>query len=279
MNSRALQFAKLMDNLFRRADQAGRANRLGRDELAFARLQEGAMAVMNLAEARIPGQAEILDPRQVLIPYVGEIGRDHLVLASRLLPDFVGEMQNGRDPRAGLLDHALVGQLFAGPEHAGADQRRGAVKYFVMRRLTEKNPSYDLFVHVDFPPPAGIQLPASVVYVFEFMRNGRWSPFYVGETGGFRDRMHDYERAHFAAQTDFQVGEAVRFFASHGYWVRVGYEEVQEIERPARERAVIRQKLWAGARLLNCFPGYNYRVADEQEERTAVRRFCWTLIP
>jgi hypothetical protein len=133
---------------------------------------------------------------------------------------------------------------------------------------------------VDFPLPANVNFPPdlSVVYVLEFMAVGQWNSFYVGQTGNFTHRMHDYEQAAFAAQTDFQVGEAVEFFESQGYPVRVCYEEVNEDARAERERALIRQKLIEGARLLNCFPGYDYHVANEQEERTAVHRFCRTMI-
>ena len=40
------------------------------------------------------------------------------------------------------------------------------------------------------------------------------------------------------------------------------------------EKAIIRQLVLSGVRLLNCLPRYDYLEATDGEERIAVQRFC-----
>src|SRR5579875_220078 len=83
------------------------------------------MTIVNLSEALVGRQTEILHPRDVFLPFVGEVWRYQLWSLPEILPDFVGEMQNRGDHRAGLIDDTIVGELLPRPEDAASNQGGG----------------------------------------------------------------------------------------------------------------------------------------------------------
>src|SRR6185295_16796425 len=76
------------------------------------------MTIVNLPVACRLGKAEILHALNIFAPHVGEMRGDEVVLLSRLLPDFIEEMQFAHYPRPGFVDYALVGELLSGTEYA-----------------------------------------------------------------------------------------------------------------------------------------------------------------
>jgi hypothetical protein len=88
--------------------------------------------------------------------------------------------------------------------------------------------------------------------------------------------MEDYCLAQFQASTDFRVGEAVSYLrGTKGYQIVLRYRASAE---PAKdEYHLIRKLQLSGFRLLNDLLGYNYRTAQETDERAAVQQFCDVL--
>src|SRR5689334_18551195 len=85
------------------ADHTGCANRLGRYEAALIGLHEGAMAVVDLAEAGVLRQAVGLDPLKVALPYIREMRRDQSVVFALFQPDLVEKMQLASHPRTSFV--------------------------------------------------------------------------------------------------------------------------------------------------------------------------------
>lgn len=115
------------------------------------------------------------------------------------------------------------------------------------------------------------------VYVFCWIRDGVESQFYVGQTKRLAGRMNDYRLAQFAACTDFRVGEAVRYLRdSKKCRIVVRYRTSAAMRKD--EYGLIRELQLSGVRLMNEFSSYDYRTANETEERAAVQRFCDVII-
>lgn len=135
------------------------------------------------------------------------------------------------------------------------------------------------FTVVDFPSLTH-SLPETrdgYVYVFCWIRDAISIPFYVGQTKRLAGRMNDYCLAQFSACTDFRVGEAVRYLRdSKNCRIVVRYKMSTEVRR--EEYSLIRELQLSGVRLLNDFSSYDYRTANEAEERTAVQRFCDVIV-
>ncbi len=112
----------------------------------------------------------------------------------------------------------------------------------------------------------------SAVYLIFFIKNDKKIPFYVGETGRFQGRVGDYVSAHFKASTDFRVGETIRYLQEKGCKVIIKYKSSQDRKREQDEIIKYFQSL--GHRLLNDLSGYNYKTANEDEEREKIKRFC-----
>lgn len=118
----------------------------------------------------------------------------------------------------------------------------------------------------------------SVVYVVICKKGSTSVPFYVGESADFQRRMADYRRADFNAQTDFKVGEAVKYFKSEGCQIEIAIRKDigNRKSEENRLKMVMRSHDY---RLLNDFPGYDYRRADSQHERTRIQHeFCDELL-
>jgi hypothetical protein len=136
----------------------------------------------------------------------------------------------------------------------------------------------DDFNLVDFPPPRG-----GFVYIFYWVADGKWTPFYVGEADCFQTRMTDYSRKQFSSSTDFNVGEAAEYLNSKNYHVKVKYRLSDD--RYKEEDDLIRDLRSKGFKLMNGQLGYDYHTASKEErsakileQRTRVRRFCDDMI-
>jgi hypothetical protein len=108
------------------------------------------------------------------------------------------------------------------------------------------------------------------VYVLFWSDGSREIPFYVGETSQIWSRMNDYYWADFDAPTDFRVGEAIRYLHSKGLAVKVRYHRSED--RHADEAGLIAQ-LRTQAPLLNGERAYDYKKANEANERTRIREW------
>jgi len=132
---------------------------------------------------------------------------------------------------------------------------------------------------VDFPPHAR-SLPETsddYVYAFCWILDGVESPFYVGQTKRLAGRMNDYRMAQFAACTDFRVGEAVKYLRdSKKCRIIVRYKVSAEMRKD--EHALIRELHLSGVGLLNDLSGYNYRTANQTQEKAAVHKFCEVML-
>jgi len=132
---------------------------------------------------------------------------------------------------------------------------------------------------LDFPLSARSlpETPDGYVYVLCWIRNGAESAFYVGQTKRLARRMNDYRVAQFAACTDFRVGEAVRYLRD-GKKCRIVVRYKVSTEMRKEEYGLIRELHLSGVRLMNDFSSYDYRMANETEERVAVQKFCDVII-
>ena len=144
---------------------------------------------------------------------------------------------------------------------------------------SDMTPTFDGFTAVDFPPLKNFAPihADGFVYTLFWCHSGLDVPFYVGETGRLVERMNDYCVAGFRACTDFRAGEAIRYLREvKNYRIVARYKPSES--RKNDEKNLIRQLLLLGVRLLNSFPSYNYRVANETDERTAIQNYCDMLI-
>ena len=121
--------------------------------------------------------------------------------------------------------------------------------------------------------PFPLETRSGVVYVLFWELGEERKPFYVGRTTRFLGRMEDYDSAEFSAQTDFKVGEAIKFLKEiMGLSVVVGSRRSDNVK--ADEQALINSLHAAGVPLLNTLRGYRYKTADAEEQRLKVHEFC-----
>ena len=116
----------------------------------------------------------------------------------------------------------------------------------------------------------------SAVYVLIYKKKDTSIPFYVGETDNFYVRMRDYMLPQLAASTDFKVGEAVKYFRAKGMEIEVAVcKDISDKDkRRDEERNMCEVLRHHGYRLLNDLKGYNYKIANRQDERDRVWQFC-----
>lgn len=122
------------------------------------------------------------------------------------------------------------------------------------------------FSAVNFPPKSG----TGFIYILCWLSGDEEVPFYVGETQSIWGRLNDYYWAQFQAPTDFRVGEAVRYLSTKNIHVVARYKP--SVDRSCKERAIINELRAEGRRLLNDLPVYDYRTADEEQERIGVQK-------
>jgi len=131
--------------------------------------------------------------------------------------------------------------------------------------------TFSNFTNIDFPKHK------EIVYILYFREKvgGDDIPLYVGETSRGVGRFGDYISAKFTAATDFKVGEAIRYLKSLGFEVRIKYNESNN--RKTEERTIINQ-LQRKSRLLNELKGFQYTVANENDERLKIQKYMDILI-
>ena len=64
----------------------------------------------------------------------------------------------------------------------------------------------------------------NIIYIVGLDTETGFCPFYVGESGRNIGRLGDYVSAQFTASTDFNVGQAAKYFAAKGFRVAVFYK-------------------------------------------------------
>jgi hypothetical protein len=106
--------------------------------------------------------------------------------------------------------------------------------------------------------------PNGEVYVLFYLSAHGETPFYVGQTVRFNERMGDYQAAQFAASTDFKVGQVIKYLTNLGY--RVVARHKASGDRRTDERDIIKSLAEKGFNLLNSLEGYDYRKADRSVE-------------
>jgi hypothetical protein len=135
--------------------------------------------------------------------------------------------------------------------------------------------NFEAFTAVDFPP-INREVP-KFVYVLFWVTESQQVPFYVGQTSRIWGRLDDYYWGTFWASTDFRIGEAIRYLNTKAHRVVVKYKGSED---PRGEEARIIEDLRrAGYTLLNGIGGFDFRKADESEERLKVHRFIDGLLP
>lgn len=121
---------------------------------------------------------------------------------------------------------------------------------------------YSDFTEIEFP------IDSDIIYVLLYVKGEERVPFYVGQSQRNIGRFGDYVRAGFKASTDFKVGEAVKYLKANGYKVIINYKNARD--RLLEEKRLIETLTMNGHRLLNELSGYDYRIADENEERKRI---------
>jgi hypothetical protein len=141
-------------------------------------------------------------------------------------------------------------------------------------RRKARSMTFNEFTAIEFAP-SNPSFPG-FIYVLFWVRNGVEQPFYVGQTKTIWRRLDDYYWAQFQACTDFRVGEAVKYFSSKSYSIMVKYKACTDSLK--EERKVIDGLHLENRLLLNDFRSYNYRTADEEQERAALKKFIDCLV-
>lgn len=130
-------------------------------------------------------------------------------------------------------------------------------------------PLFEGFNDIEFP------LYRDIVYAIYFREHDKDTYFYVGESSRHIGRIGDYLSAKFSAPTDFKVGETIKYLLSIGYEVGVKYKESQS--RKVDEKSVL-DELRKNNKMLNDLPGYDYKTADERQERLKIHEFIRGLV-
>ena len=130
-------------------------------------------------------------------------------------------------------------------------------------------------------PDKNLSCPA--VYTFSFMKDKKYSRFYIGETKCFVSRMNDYRRGNDSASTDFSVHIAIKWFLENGCKIEVkgdcSYGGAQKDELKSAllkaEKKQIKEAASSGKWLLNYLPSYNYKETDGAViHKASVEGFC-----
>ena len=133
---------------------------------------------------------------------------------------------------------------------------------------------------LDFSGFAELAFPeqADIVYVLCFKRQGSNDciPFYVGESSRHVGRFGDYVSKNFSASTDFKVGQAVIQLRKRNCEVLIRYKATNE--RRAEEKSWIDSIEQSGLQLLNRLPGYNYAMANKDDELKRVTEFVTKVL-
>ena len=109
------------------------------------------------------------------------------------------------------------------------------------------------------------------VYVICIKKHGKNIPIYVGETRRMFERIRDYFDPSFDAQTDFKIGIALKHILDKGYEISILHKTSES--RKAEEKKILTKLKANGYVLLNDLKGYDYKTANENNEREKICRF------
>jgi hypothetical protein len=136
--------------------------------------------------------------------------------------------------------------------------------------------NFEGFTALDFPP-INLDIP-KFVYVLCWVGESEEVPFYVGQTSRIWGRLDDYYWATLSAPTDFRVGEAVRYLHTKGYLVVVKYKSIADSRRAESDIIEELHRLRGATTLLNDLSGFDWKKADELEERRRIHAFIDILL-
>lgn len=136
--------------------------------------------------------------------------------------------------------------------------------------------NFEGFTVVEFPPMN--REISRFVYVLCLVDSSVEVPFYVGQTTRIWGRLDDYYWAMFSASTDFRVGEAVRYLSTKGYRVAVKYKPSADSRKEEHEIIEELHRLRGANTLLNDLGGFDWKRANEFEERLNIQVFLDTLL-
>lgn len=129
---------------------------------------------------------------------------------------------------------------------------------------------------IDFPENTSsinisrVRRPANIVIFI--VKEKKEIPIYVGETSRLYGRIADYVTANFTAQNDFTVGEAIKYFRENGYKIIIQYKFSDNRQK---DKKTLKKSFQSqGYRLLNGMVGYDYKTANENEERIRIKEIC-----
>lgn len=114
------------------------------------------------------------------------------------------------------------------------------------------------------------------MYVLLWTEGGKQTPFYVGQTTSIWQRLNDYYWAQWEASTDFKVGETVKYL--HELNLKIFAKYKASDNRWQEEKELIHGFRTCKVLLLNDLAGYDYRTANEQQERIKIRKFIDRIV-
>jgi hypothetical protein len=146
--------------------------------------------------------------------------------------------------------------------------------------------TFDGWYVIDFPAARRslLEAPKACVYVFCF--GDAETPFYVGESGRFGERIeNDYRLTKWngsplnklEAPTDFCIAEAAAYLnGQKGRHIKVKYKQSSDDEtlRKKEEADLIDDLLIEGWRLINPLRRFKPKQTNAESEREKIRRFC-----
>ncbi len=112
----------------------------------------------------------------------------------------------------------------------------------------------------------------NIVYVVWIRKLFKRVPIYVGQSQKHVGRFGDYISGSFTSPTDFRVGTAIDYLRGDGWQVTFVYREVAD-RRRQEEKEKRRLRDHGYVLLDDALPGYDYKQADQEEEKCKIIAF------
>lgn len=132
---------------------------------------------------------------------------------------------------------------------------------------------------MDFSDFKDFEFPNSsdIVYIVYFRKpyDNSEVPFYVGMSTKHIGRFGDYLSANYSAPTDYKVGKAIQYMRDFGLNVGIKYKETNNYKEEEKE---LINKLRKNYLLINDLPGFDYKRANENQEKIKIHEFVQQLI-
>jgi hypothetical protein len=142
----------------------------------------------------------------------------------------------------------------------------------------------DFSSEIDLPMSDPKSVPDNVVYALFATKGDQKTPFYIGQSGRFSERMKDYKRGHHSAPTDFTVKVAIEYLEKNGFKISVRYKTCENFlhknHRISEEEKVIKNAAESKKWLVNYLPSYFWNAPMNEKElhKIAVETFCKNCI-